>query len=219
MIIEFPTTRPKKGPIADAIANYERVTTQRAEAAQRVHACRIAVETATESDRAALGAALATGKPDPGPTRVREAEAELADAQRQHDGLESAGKIAHTALVAALGEHRATWLELLAADVTAARSAYLEALDRLAEADAAAARAVGALAWLNVFPKATVVKASALRVRALNAPSGEPYTTTETIAHLRATADALAAPATTPAIARTPRVLHIDERTFREAGV
>jgi hypothetical protein len=106
-----------------------------AAARERLHAARVAVETAVVEDRAAYAAARDQGGDDSGPERERGARAEVAECERREAGEALREARAEDDLAAALGEHVDAWTERVAAVWKKQDAEVRRALTKLQQAE------------------------------------------------------------------------------------
>jgi hypothetical protein len=175
--------------IADVLREYARLQGERNAAHAAVQDLEASRGAAAEADRPASADALRRGEPDPGDVRTREAEAEIADAQRRADALSVAARDAGWELVATVERQRATWASKLDRRGEAARRAIGDAVDALAVAHDTLDEVLSLRGWPSEFPGGKWPRKYLGHTPGLLQPKGSPHSTADVLTALRRLAE------------------------------
>jgi leucyl aminopeptidase (aminopeptidase T) len=189
--------------VAKAAEEWRKLYTDHAAAAQQLFELEEARHHAVEADASAYGAAIRSGKPDPGEVATKKCDADLIDRRRRVSALEKAVGSAEADLLAAVERHRTKWTAELDQAAATAQQAYADAVEAVEGCRRRLCEVRATAGWLRRFPGRPVYKPVSPGVAGLVARHGDGYSWDEVLAALRADAAGLrpvdAAPVLRPA--------------------
>ncbi|MGI9118783.1 MAG: hypothetical protein ACR2G7_01410 [Acidimicrobiales bacterium] len=190
--------------VAKATEEWRRLHGEHSAAAQQLYELEEGRHHAVEADASAFGAAIRSGKPDPGAVATKKCDADLIEARRLAGALEKAAGSAEADLLGVVERHRDKWAALLDQQAEEAQKAYSAAVEavEVSRRRLCAVRATGS--WLRGFPGRPAYKPVSLGVAALVARHGDPYTWPEVLAALRSDASPVLRPDAAPLVLRPP---------------
>jgi hypothetical protein len=177
--------------VAKATEEWRRLHGEHSAAAQRLFDLEEARHLAVEADASAYGAAIRSGKPDPGEVATKKADAALIDLRRRVSALEKAVESAEAELLAAVERCRSKWAAELDQQTAEANQAYSAAAEAVEVSRCRLCELRDTAGWLRHFPGRPVYKGAVPGVPALIARHGDGYSWLEVIAALRADAAGL----------------------------
>jgi hypothetical protein len=134
---------------------------------------------AVRADRAALGAAIAAGEPEPGDEAVAAVDDEMEAVRRRHEAIGVAIRAVEDELGALLAEHGPEWAEKRAADADTAREEARTTLEAHVDATRRLTVLEAEVRFLRSFPDAKAWKTREPRLPGLVGRNGDPYTRAE----------------------------------------
>jgi len=155
--LQLPAEELLPAKLRKPVASYRRLEGELSTAIREARRAEQLIVTAELSDRQALADALRDGRADPGTPHTDKARTESQDRQRKLAGYRQAQADARAELEQAVLDIRDEWLEPLARETEAARSAYAEAVDQLARTRSRVDYLRAVNIWLNRFPHKPVL--------------------------------------------------------------
>jgi hypothetical protein len=177
--------------VAQAAKEWAKLHGEHSAAAQQLFDLEEARHHAVEADASAYGAAIRSGKPDPGEVATKKCDADLIDRRRRVSALEKATAAAESDVLAAVERHRGKWLELLDRQADEANQAYGDAVEAVEVSRRRLCELRATTGWLRNFPGRPVYKGATPGVAGLVARHGDGYSWPEVLAALRTDAAGL----------------------------
>ena len=187
--IQLSLPRTKWKEFEEAAEAYRKLVREKKATSTRLRTLVGKRERAINEDRIALAKAIREGKSDPGDKAVEQVEKEIAACNRRLEALEHALDEAETDLIDVLDEHREEWLEEAKESLTAARDAYAETVEALAQAREKVSATWGLAYFIEHFPEEVIsYKPGTAVLPNLRAQNSEPYYFAQVVEAMRADA-------------------------------